>query len=174
VIRSVAADGRPDLGGVFRPIERPRVLDRLATAAQYRIATIIAPAGFGKSVALRQFLATVPASVVYDVPADATTLVPFVRGFADALAGVAPALRRSLSTALDGARNSDAPGRDLASWVSTHVRSLDTLIVVDDLHNGEGDPEVSRFIATLSIAPKTAHAGSSPRAARCSSPSPRG
>jgi ATP/maltotriose-dependent transcriptional regulator MalT len=149
VIRSVAADGRPDLGGVFRPIDRPRVLDRLATAAQYRIATIIAPAGFGKSVAVRQYIAGVPSAVVYDVPPDASTLVPFVRGFADALEGVVPALRRSLATALDGARSSEAPGRELAAWVGTHIRSLNALIVVDDLHNGEGDPEISRFITAL-------------------------
>jgi LuxR family maltose regulon positive regulatory protein len=145
----VRADGRPDLGGVFRPIDRPRVLDRLATAAQYRIATIIAPAGFGKSVAVRQFLAGVSSSVVYDVPPDASTLLPFVRGFADALESVVPALRRSLATALDGARSSEAPGRDLAAWVATHIRSLDTLIVVDDLHNGEGDQEISRFITSV-------------------------
>jgi ATP/maltotriose-dependent transcriptional regulator MalT len=149
VIRSVAADGRPDLGGVFRPIDRPRVLDRLATAAQYRIATIIAPAGFGKSVAVRQFIATVASVVVYDVPPDGSTLLPFVRGFADALESVVPALRRSLATAFDGARSSDAPGRDLAAWVATHIRMLDTLIVVDDLHNGENDPEISRFITAL-------------------------
>ena len=149
MIRSVRADGRPDLGGVFRPIDRPRVLERLATAAQYRIATIIAPAGFGKSVAVRQFVETVASSVVYDVPPDASTLLSFVRGFADALEGVVPALRRSLATALDGARSSDAPGRDLAAWVATHIRSLDTLIVVDDLHNGEGDPEISRFITAV-------------------------
>jgi ATP/maltotriose-dependent transcriptional regulator MalT len=149
VIRSVASDGRPNVGGVFRPIDRPRVLDRLATAAQYRITTIIAPAGFGKSVALRQFLATVPASVIYDVPADATTLIPFVRGFADALADVAPGMRRSLATALDGAVASQSPGRDLGVWAANHVRSLEMLIALDDLHVGEGDPEVSRFIATL-------------------------
>ncbi|MDB5069232.1 MAG: ATP-dependent transcriptional regulator, MalT-like, LuxR family [Candidatus Eremiobacteraeota bacterium] len=149
MIRSVAADGRPDLGGVFRPIDRPRVLDRLATAAQYRIATIIAPAGFGKSVAVRQFIATVASVVVYDVPPDGSTLLPFVRGFADALESVVPALRRSLATAFDGARSSDAPGRDLAAWVATHIRMLDTLIVVDDLHNGENDPEISRFITAL-------------------------
>jgi LuxR family maltose regulon positive regulatory protein len=149
VIRSIAANGRPDLGGVFRPIDRPRILERLATAAQYRIAAIIAPAGFGKSVAVRQYLATLPSSVVYDVPPDASALLPFVRGFADALESVVPALRRSLATALDGARNSDAPGRDLAGWVATHIRSLDTLLVIDDLHHGEDDPEISRFIAAL-------------------------
>jgi ATP/maltotriose-dependent transcriptional regulator MalT len=149
VIRSIAPNGRPDLGGVFRPIDRPRVLERLATAAQYRIATIIAPAGFGKSVAVRQFLTTVPSSVVYDVPPEASTLLPFVRGFADALESIVPALRRSLASALDGARGSDAPGRDLAAWAATHIRTLDMLIVVDDLHNGEGDSEISRFLTAV-------------------------
>jgi LuxR family maltose regulon positive regulatory protein len=149
VIRSIAADGRPDLGGVFRPIDRPRVLERIAMAAQYRIATIIAPAGFGKSVAVRQYLTTVPSSVVYDVPSDATTLLPFVRGFADALEEVLPTMRRSLPSALDGTRTSKAPGRDLAAWAATHVRTLDTLVVIDDLHVGEGDPEISRFVTTL-------------------------
>lgn len=118
-------------------------------SARYRIATIIAPAGFGKSVAVRQFLDTVSSSVVYDVPSDATSLVPFVRGFADALATTVPALRRSLATALDGARDSETPGRDLAAWAATHIRTLDTLIVIDDLHVGENDPEVSRFVTTL-------------------------
>jgi ATP/maltotriose-dependent transcriptional regulator MalT len=149
VIRSVAPDGRPDLGGAFQPIDRPRVVDRIATAAQYRIATIIAPAGFGKSVALRQFLSTVRSFVVYDVPSDATALIPFVRGFADALSDVVPALRRSLSTAIEGARNSEMPGRDLAAWAATHVRALDTLLVIDDLHVGEDDPEISKFIVAL-------------------------
>jgi len=155
VIRSIAPNGQPDLGGVFRPIDRPRVLERLATAAQYRIATIIAPAGFGKSVAVRQFIATAPSSVVYDVPPDASTLLPFVRGFADALEAVVPALRRSLASAIDGVRKSAAPGRDLATWAATHVRTLDTLIVIDDLHNGEGDAEISRFIAALVDRTKT-------------------
>ena len=149
MIRSVAPDGRPDVGGAFRPIDRPRVLERLRTAAQYRIAAIIAPAGFGKSVAIRQFIATVPSAVVYDVPPDAVSLVPFVRGLADALQELIPGLRRSLATALDGARGSDAPGRDLAAWVATHIRALDTLIVLDDLHYGEGDPEISRFVSAL-------------------------
>jgi ATP/maltotriose-dependent transcriptional regulator MalT len=149
MIRSVAPDGRLDVGGAFRPIDRPRVLERLQAAAQYRIATVIAPAGFGKSVAIRQFIATVPSAVVYEVPPDAVALVPFVRGLADALQPLVPGLRRSLATALDGARGSDAPGRDLAAWVATHIRPLDALIVVDDLHNGEHDPEISRFVATL-------------------------
>ncbi|MGD1066461.1 MAG: hypothetical protein ABR975_06555, partial [Vulcanimicrobiaceae bacterium] len=121
----------------------------MATAAQYRITTIIAPAGFGKSVALRQFLATLPSSVVYDVPPDAVSLVPFVRGLADALAAIAPGMRQSLATALDGARDSQSPGRDLGTWAATHVRTLNTTITLDDLHVGEGDPEVSRFVATL-------------------------
>jgi LuxR family transcriptional regulator, maltose regulon positive regulatory protein len=131
------------------------VLERIAMAAQYRIATIIAPAGFGKSVAVRQFLTTVPSSVVYDVPSDATTLLPFVRGFADALEEALPSMRRSLPSALEGTRTSKAPGRDLAAWAATHLRSLDTLVVIDDLHVGEGDAEISRFVTMLLERTKT-------------------
>ncbi len=149
MIRSVAADGRPDLGGAFRPIDRPRVLERLQTAAQYRIATIIAPAGFGKSVALRQFVETVGGAIVYDVPPDATTLAPFVRAFADALGALVPAVPRSVVTALDAARASTTPGRDLAAWLTAHIRDRDTLIAIDDVHVAEGDPEVSLFLAAL-------------------------
>jgi DNA-binding NarL/FixJ family response regulator len=94
-------------------------------------------------------LATVPSSVVYDVASDATTLLPFVRGFAEALEGVAPGLRRSLATALDGIRDSATPGRDIASWAATHVRTATTLIVIDDLHVGETDPEISKFLVAL-------------------------
>nr|MDQ6926231.1 LuxR C-terminal-related transcriptional regulator [Candidatus Eremiobacteraeota bacterium] len=35
------------------------------------------------------------------------------------------------------------------AWVATHIRSLDALIVIDDLHNGEGDQEISRFISSV-------------------------
>ena len=98
---------------------------------------------------MRQFLTTVPASVCYDVPTDGSTLVAFVRGFADALESAVPSLRRSLASALDGARTSQAPGRDLAAWAATHIKSLDALIVIDDLHNGEGDPEISQFLTAL-------------------------
>jgi LuxR family maltose regulon positive regulatory protein len=148
VTGGTAAGGRSE-GGAFGPIERPRVLERLRTAAQYRIVTIIAPAGFGKSVALRQFVASVPAAVVYDVPPDATTLAAFVGGFAEALGDAVPALRRSVVTALDAARTSATPGRDLAAWLRAHVRDLDTLIAIDDLHVAEGDPEVSTFLTAL-------------------------
>ncbi len=126
VIRSIAADGRPDLGGVFRPIDRPRVLERLATAAQYRIATIIAPAGFGKSVAIRQFLETVAASVVYDVPSDATSLLPFVRGFADALAAWYRRCAGRWPPRSTARATRTRPAASWPAWAATHVRGRST------------------------------------------------
>ena len=53
MIRPVTADGRIETGGPFTPVRRPRVVERIATAATQRIALILAPAGYGKSVALR-------------------------------------------------------------------------------------------------------------------------
>ena len=130
-------------------IERARVLNRLAIAAQFRVAAVIAPAGFGKSIAVRQYVSGVPGALIYSVPADATSLLPFVRGFAAALEPLAPAVAASLASALEGARGSAAPGQELAAWIATHLRGLDALLVVDDLHNGEADAEISRFVAAL-------------------------
>lgn len=149
MIRSVAPEGRPDLGGAFQPIIRPRLIDRLATAAAYRIAIVIAPAGFGKSVAIRQYLSTLDSWVIYDVPPNATRLIPFVRAFADALRALAPGFRKSLSTALDGIRDSASPGEDLGDWAAAHLRSLRHLIVIDDLHIADHDLEVAHFLVRV-------------------------
>jgi ATP/maltotriose-dependent transcriptional regulator MalT len=147
-IRADAGHRVPD-GEPFRAIPRPRVLARLADAARFRVGVVVAPAGYGKSVAVHQFAATAGSSVLYDVPADASALVAFVRGFARALEPVAPTFGASLASALAGTRDSEERGRDLASWAAAHVRELRTLIVLDDLHNGEHDPEIARFVAAL-------------------------
>ncbi|HEV7180013.1 MAG TPA: hypothetical protein VGN11_09080, partial [Candidatus Baltobacteraceae bacterium] len=56
MIRPVRSDGRIETGGVFVPIVRRRVIDRIGSAAMQRVVLIVAPAGYGKSVALTQYL----------------------------------------------------------------------------------------------------------------------
>ncbi|MBV9234131.1 MAG: hypothetical protein JO030_08820, partial [Candidatus Eremiobacteraeota bacterium] len=48
--------GPRDEASAFAPIERPRVVERLAAALRFPIALVVAPAGYGKSVVLRQYL----------------------------------------------------------------------------------------------------------------------
>src|SRR5581483_8323026 len=150
MIRPVRADGRIDAGGVFTPIYRPRVVDRIAAAAQQRVVLIVAPAGYGKSTALRQYLESSKEPYVrYDLHADNSNLLGFIRGFAEALSEIAPDARATVTSAFESARRSPTPGTDLALWMYAHLKAHTGLIAIDDLHLAEEEPEVSRFLASL-------------------------
>ena len=150
MIRPVAADGRIETGGAFTPILRPRVVERIASAAKLRIALIIAPAGYGKSLALRQYLEiSNQTHVRYDVRAEHANLLGFVRGLADALIEVAPHARKTVSGAYEKSHSSKTPGLDLAMWMHAHIKTFTGLIAIDDLHLAEDDPEICRFLVSL-------------------------
>ncbi|MGZ3527434.1 MAG: LuxR C-terminal-related transcriptional regulator [Vulcanimicrobiaceae bacterium] len=150
MIRPVAADGRIDAGGAFTPILRPRIVDRIATAASQRVVLVVAPAGYGKSVALRQYLDTTgEAYVRYDLHAEHANLLGFVRGFADALLEIAPDARKTVSGAYEKSRSSRTPGADLAMWMHAHIKTFSGLLAIDDLHVAENDPEITKFLVSL-------------------------
>ncbi len=156
MIRSVGSDGRIDTGGVFTPIHRERIVERIAQAAQQRITLIVAPAGYGKSVALTQFLSTIDCPTLrYDVRADNATLLGFVRGLVNVFSEVAPNLRNTLAEAFDGALSATSPGTELAIWMYAHIQEYDGLVAIDDLHVAELEPEVSRFVASIIERSKT-------------------
>src|SRR5579862_8967037 len=135
MIRPVAADGRIETGGPFTPILRPRIVERIGAAAAQRIVLIVAPAGYGKSVALRQYLESIrEPHVRYDVHAEHASLLGFARGFADAVIDFAPDARRTLSNAYEKSRASKTPGADLAMWLHAHIKAFTGVIAVDDLH----------------------------------------
>ncbi len=151
MIRPVAADGRIETGGAFTPVLRPRIVDRIASAATQRIVLIVAPAGYGKSVALRHYLETLRgvAHARYDVRAENGTLLGFVRGFAEAVTDIAPAARKTVSGAYEKSRSSKTPGLDLAMWMHAHIKTFTGVIAIDDLHIAENDPEISKFLVSL-------------------------
>ncbi|MDQ2992224.1 MAG: hypothetical protein M3R30_05325, partial [Candidatus Eremiobacteraeota bacterium] len=150
MIRPVRADGRIDAGGVFTPIYRPRVVDRIAAAAESRVVLIVAPAGYGKSTALRQYLDGVAEQVVrYDLQSDNGSLLGFVRGFAEAISEIAPDARNTVVTAFDSARDSITAGAELALWMHAHIKTYNGTIAIDDLHVAENEKQVSAFISSL-------------------------
>jgi len=150
MIRPVRADGRIDAGGVFTPIYRARVVDRIALAAESRVVLIVAPAGYGKSTALRQYLDGVSEHVVrYDLHSDNGSLLGFARGFAEAISEIAPDARKTLVTAYDSARESATAGAELAMWMHAHIKTFKGTIAIDDLHVAENEKQVSAFISSL-------------------------
>jgi len=150
MIREVLADGSIDRGGAFQSIPRPRVQARLAEACAERVALIVAPAGYGKSVALNEYLQLLRSSYIrYDVDESGANLSGFVRGLVVAMAEVAPTAATSIADALKSVLDAKTPGRDLALWLYTHLKSYGGTVVIDDFHKSGADSEASRFLATL-------------------------
>jgi len=150
MIREVLADGSIDRGGAFQSIPRPRVQARLAEACAERVALIVAPAGYGKSVALNAYLQALRSAYVrYDVDESGANLSGFVRGFVAAIAEVAPTAVLTIADALKSVLDAKAAGTDLAFWMYTHLKGYGGTIVIDDFHKAGADSEVSRFITTL-------------------------
>ena len=119
---------------------RARVHERLARAARYPVTLVVAPAGFGKSTALRDYLATARVEAVrYDVLRADATLLAFVRGLATALGSVAPAALSAYPAAQQRVLASDDPVRELADWLVEHLRRVVCTVVVDDLHYAHPD-----------------------------------
>jgi len=115
------AEERGDCGA-FAPVVRTRLLERLAASATYPIALLIAPAGYGKSVALKDYLASVGGSTVrFALRPEHATLLSFLRGFAEALRDHAPHLITTLAGAYERAASSPKASADLAQWVHAHL-----------------------------------------------------
>lgn len=115
-----------------------------------RVVLLVAPAGYGKSVALRQYLeSSHEPHVRYDVYSEHGTLLGFVRGFADALLEIAPDARKTVSGAYEKSRASKTPGQDLAVWMHAHIKTYSGIVAIDDLHLVEGDPEITKFLVAL-------------------------
>ena len=150
MIRPVRPDGKIETGGVFVPIVRRRIIERIASAAMQRVVLIVAPAGYGKSVALRHYLDTLAEPQIrYDVLTENAGLLGFLRGFADAVAEIAPDARGTVAGAYEKNAGAQSPGADLALWMHSHLRSYRGVIAIDELHVAQGDREVARFITSL-------------------------
>ncbi len=148
MIRTIPANDRSD-AGAFAPIVRSRLVERLAGAATYPIALLIAPAGYGKSVVLRQYLSTLDEPYIRFTLGEHATLLGFLRGFSEALRDSAPHAITALAGAYERNTASPKPGPDLARWMHAHLESFRGVIAIDDLHVAEGDPEVARFLTAL-------------------------
>jgi len=148
-VRVVQGDGRSDVGA-FAPIERPRLVERLAASASYPITLLIAPAGYGKSVVLRQYLRALREPYVrFSLRGEHATLLSFLRVFAEASQQHAPHAITALAGAYERSTASPKRATDLARWMQAHLESFSGVIAIDDLHVAEGDPEVAAFLASL-------------------------
>ncbi|MGB8965774.1 MAG: LuxR C-terminal-related transcriptional regulator [Candidatus Cybelea sp.] len=149
MVQTLRREDRSD-AGAFAHIGRPRVVERLAASATHPIALLIAPAGYGKSVALRQYLSSLSEPHVrFALRSDHATLLSFLRGLAEALSESAPHAITALAGAYEGNTASPKRGAELAHWMHAHLESFRGVIAIDDLHVADGDPEVAGFLTSL-------------------------
>ncbi len=149
MVRTLRDDDRKE-SATWTPIERPRLIERLALSASFPIALLVAPAGYGKSIVLRQYLGSLrQPRVLFALHAEHTTLLSFLRGFTEALGESAPLAITALAGAYE--RNQASPKRaaGLADWMNAHLESFSGIIAVDDLHVADGDVEVTGFLTSL-------------------------
>lgn len=150
MIRAIAQERADDDTGAFGPIVRPRIVDRITAVSGRPVVLLIAPAGYGKSVALRQYLATLRDPCVrFAVGTEHAKLLGFLRGLAQAVREVAPHALAALAGAYERNPASPTRGADLAQWMHAHLEGFCGTVSIDDLHVADGDPEVARFLASL-------------------------
>lgn len=129
---------------------RARINRRLEHATRFPVTLIVAPAGFGKSVALRDFITSAGMDVVrYDVRREDATLLSFVRRFSEALADAAPSALASFSSMQERVFASEEPVRQLSDWFVEHLKDAQFTIVIDDLHFAAADPGSIALVADL-------------------------
>ncbi len=129
---------------------RTRINERLARAAQYPVTLIVAPAGFGKSSALRDFIETSRLEVLrYDVRREDNTLLTFVQRLAQTLEPVAPGAVASFPSIQERVLASAEPVRQLSDWFGEHLKLAVCTIVIDDLHYAAADPASIALLADL-------------------------
>ncbi len=129
---------------------RARVNDRLTRAARFPVTLIVAPAGFGKSVALRDFLATARVDAVrYDVAREHRTLMAFAQGLSAALEPVAPTAAAAFAAMQQRLMGAADPVRELGDWFGEHLKRTVCTIVIDDFHYAATDPDAVRVLVDL-------------------------
>jgi ATP/maltotriose-dependent transcriptional regulator MalT len=129
---------------------RVRLNDRLERATRFPVTLIVAPAGFGKSIALRDFIQTARFDAVrYDVRREDDSLLAFARNLSEALGDIAPAARAAFAEMQGRVLGSADAERQVAGWFAEHLRRTVCSIVIDDLHFAAADAAAVRMLVTL-------------------------
>ena len=129
---------------------RERLVERISASTSLPVTLLIAPAGYGKSVALRQYLQqrTEP-KIHFGLRPEHGTLLGFLRGFAEAARPIAPHAITTLAGAYERNQASTKRAADLAQWAQAHLESFGGMIAIDDLHIADSDEDIGRFLAAL-------------------------
>jgi DNA-binding CsgD family transcriptional regulator/tetratricopeptide (TPR) repeat protein len=126
---------------------RERVSARFRDASAYPITIVVAPAGFGKSTAIHNFLADHGDASVIRTP-DASSLERFIGEFARVLAFRVPEIV-SVPEWTRAGSDMDEAVEVYVAWALNHLSNAGGTIAIDDLHHGSSDPGVLAFVTRI-------------------------
>jgi LuxR family maltose regulon positive regulatory protein len=131
-----------------RLIERPRLLNRLS-ATSTRTTLIVAPAGYGKTTLLRQWLESNEARL-YDADLSATDVAALARGIARAFSDQAPDAPRYVDEVLTVLKNPARDPDEVARAVLKAIPAPDAhRLVIDDYDKIGVSPPAERLVELL-------------------------
>ena len=133
----------------FAPVARPRITERLLSAAAYPVTLVIAPAGYGKTTALKDRLAQGDLRSILVPTPHGANLDLFIQCFAKALSALFPEMGTPPNEKNAGTLDSQTVIELYVAWASTHLRDASCTIAVDDLHNADNDKSVATFLMRL-------------------------
>ncbi|HEX3549229.1 MAG TPA: LuxR C-terminal-related transcriptional regulator [Candidatus Elarobacter sp.] len=129
---------------------RERIFARLDAVRAAPIALVAASAASGKSTVLREYEEHVAfAHVRFDGSPEHAIPEEFLRGFAAALADVAPSMASSIGPAAARFAKGEDDDDDVLGWACEHLANVETTLVLDDLHHALANPRVARFLRRL-------------------------
>ena len=134
MIRGLIAGGRVESTRAFEPLVRERLFERFTRATQCPVTIVVAPAGFGKSVAIRHFISASGIDHLrFSVRKEQAGLEAFLRGFVELLESISPRASKNLGSVYQRALKSDSPITELANWLAALLKEFKGAIVIDDL-----------------------------------------
>jgi DNA-binding CsgD family transcriptional regulator len=135
-------------------IPRPRIAERLGTAATYPITLVIAPAGFGKTIAIKSLLAQSDQATIYVPTPRATSFEFFIQAFARACSSHFSEMAMPPREPDAGSDDTDGRINLYAAWAAVHLQASNCTIAIDDLQYADHDRSIGIYLSRLADSTK--------------------
>jgi ATP/maltotriose-dependent transcriptional regulator MalT len=146
----LVVDAKARNAAAFVPVLRPHVAECFRKASEHRIVLIVAPPGFGKSVAIRQHLEVSGGPhILFVAQKQHGTFASFVRGLLLCLEVLVPNATSSFPSVFEKGTQHGRLVVEIAAWISTILRKFKGTVVFEDLHHVTPNDQICELLSEL-------------------------